>query len=609
MKRLMRKTQNEYEPAKPEKDTAVIRQDSVQIGAEETTIVQSTAGEGLEKKVANPPLETMTPQQQKNEKTKQGILANMELGERYTIGDMLMTFDCFDLGTTPQRVSALLVQMGARGTGQIVRTEDQGKVYFSIAEVPNNEEKLQRILANMEAGKRYTIGDMLMDFDCFESGTSPQRVSALLSRLGEKGTQQIIRKEANGKAYFSLAQGANESEKEAFPPPQIESSPRIPETQLAPQQQKNEETKQGILANMELGERYTIDDMLMTFDCFDLGTTPQRVSALLAQMGAKGTGQIVRTEDQGKAYFSIAMVPDNEEKLQRILANMKAGKRYTIGDMLMNFDCFEPGTSPQRVSALLSQFGERGSGDISRSVENGRTYYTLTDKGKKGKENITKRQINNSPVAESKEPPRTVKSTSTYVEKGIEQRQRINYFLTSETVNAVFQMKFEGDDDYYFNNAFTIDLIDGPFLLFYKSDSNSCSLEVDARYEVYDHTEHEARLEGNAVLRKGEGLRAKSKDSVQEIMPALMVFCSTLSAYIKKHGYSTKFAGLDPEEAGVLLEEKNGELTARVVQGSERPEMMCKTLSGDVVSCRPYKSDLRAKLMEDLIKHAEKQRN
>ena len=75
---------------------------------------------------------------------------------------------------------------------------------------------------------------------------------------------------------------------------------------LTPQQEKNEQTKQGILANMEVGERYTIGDMLTTFDCFETGTSPQRVSALLSQMGAKGTGQIVRTEDKGKAYFSLA---------------------------------------------------------------------------------------------------------------------------------------------------------------------------------------------------------------------------------------------------------------------------------------------------------------
>ena len=75
---------------------------------------------------------------------------------------------------------------------------------------------------------------------------------------------------------------------------------------LTPQQEKNEVVKEGILANMETGKRYTIGDMLMTFDCFEPTTSPQRVSALLSQLGAKGSGQVVRTEDKGKAYFSLA---------------------------------------------------------------------------------------------------------------------------------------------------------------------------------------------------------------------------------------------------------------------------------------------------------------
>ena len=75
---------------------------------------------------------------------------------------------------------------------------------------------------------------------------------------------------------------------------------------LTPQQEKNEVIKEGILANMETGKRYTIGDMLMTFDCFEPTTSPQRVSALLSQLGAKGSGQVVRTEDKGKAYFSLA---------------------------------------------------------------------------------------------------------------------------------------------------------------------------------------------------------------------------------------------------------------------------------------------------------------
>lgn len=78
------------------------------------------------------------------------------------------------------------------------------------------------------------------------------------------------------------------------------------ERKLTPHQIENESIKQGILDNMENGVQYTIADMLITFDCFPATMTPQRLSALLSQLGAHGTNQIVRTEVKGKAYFALA---------------------------------------------------------------------------------------------------------------------------------------------------------------------------------------------------------------------------------------------------------------------------------------------------------------
>ena len=78
------------------------------------------------------------------------------------------------------------------------------------------------------------------------------------------------------------------------------------ERKLTPHQIENEQIKQGILDNMENGVQYTIADMLVTFDCFPEGMTPNRLSALLSQLGARGTNQIVRSEVKGKAYFMLA---------------------------------------------------------------------------------------------------------------------------------------------------------------------------------------------------------------------------------------------------------------------------------------------------------------
>ena len=78
------------------------------------------------------------------------------------------------------------------------------------------------------------------------------------------------------------------------------------ERKLTPHQIENENIKDGILDNMESGKTYSIADMLITFDCFPVGMTVARLSALLSQLGAKGTGQVVRTEVKGKAFFALA---------------------------------------------------------------------------------------------------------------------------------------------------------------------------------------------------------------------------------------------------------------------------------------------------------------
>ena len=163
----------------------------------------------------------LTPHQQENERIKEGILDNMTLGTNYSIADMLCTFDCFPENMTPTRLSALLSQLGPRGSQQIDRIEANGKAYFCLVkqsgstDASDDERKLTPhqiendaimtgIVDNMAVGTNYTIADMLCTFDCFPETMTPQRLSALLSQLGERGSQQIDRIEADGKAFFVL---------------------------------------------------------------------------------------------------------------------------------------------------------------------------------------------------------------------------------------------------------------------------------------------------------------------------------------------------------------------------------------------------------------------
>jgi predicted transcriptional regulator len=69
------------------------------------------------------------------------------------------------------------------------------------------------------------------------------------------------------------------------------------------QQTANDSIKSAILGNMVEGKKYTITDLIKTVpECADL--TNQRVSALIRQLVDKG--EVVRTEDKRKAYFSLA---------------------------------------------------------------------------------------------------------------------------------------------------------------------------------------------------------------------------------------------------------------------------------------------------------------
>ena len=68
------------------------------------------------------------------------------------------------------------------------------------------------------------------------------------------------------------------------------------------QQTANAGIQTAILEGMEVGEKYTITDIIKTIpECADL--TNQRVSALVRQL--VDTGKMVRTEDKRKAYFSL----------------------------------------------------------------------------------------------------------------------------------------------------------------------------------------------------------------------------------------------------------------------------------------------------------------
>lgn len=81
--------------------------------------------ETLEKKSAS---KKMTTGQKENEVLKGKILENMENGAKYTIGDMIKTFECC-VGLSTSKVSALVRHL--KISGEVYRYEEKGIAYFT----------------------------------------------------------------------------------------------------------------------------------------------------------------------------------------------------------------------------------------------------------------------------------------------------------------------------------------------------------------------------------------------------------------------------------------------------------------------------------------------
>lgn len=167
---------------------------------------------------------------------------------------------------------------------------------------------------------------------------------------------------------------------------------------------------------------------------------------------------------------------------------------------------------------------------------------------------------------------------------------RPNFFCGVKTLQALlnYEPKTERDDI-----DLTVDLIEAPYLFVYTSDEEAWNLKVFGRGELYDHTSGSGVERGNLRVDKAreEGSGSTSDQLLHDNMGAFFEACRKLARYIRDENLQPLYEGLDPEKAGILLETTDGEIRARKVEGKERPEMMCTTLFGGTVMCRPYMED------------------
>lgn len=181
------------------------------------------------------------------------------------------------------------------------------------------------------------------------------------------------------------------------------------------------------------------------------------------------------------------------------------------------------------------------------------------------------------------------------------ENNRLNFFCSLAEMDMLHKTMDLDPSEAYIDSSFTVDVIDFPFLLFYSSNKDSCSLQINIRFDHYRHEEENGIKEAQISAPRGGGMQGQASDNVQQVVAPFMIFCMKLAKYLKGNRLDQKYPDLDPEEAGILLEAKEQTVEYRKVSGDDRPDMMCRKLSGEVKMMRPYDTDLKKRLLLEML--------
>lgn len=174
-----------------------------------------------------------------------------------------------------------------------------------------------------------------------------------------------------------------------------------------------------------------------------------------------------------------------------------------------------------------------------------------------------------------------------------------NFFAGIDALNCLLHMDFEKPTK---DIDLTLDLVELPFWFSFQSDEKTQTLKVYTQMELYNKDENMASERGSMVLDRASGeASGKAVEEIGENLTQFFVACQKLSCLIQEKGLEPLLKDLDPEKAGVLLTENDGELSWKVVTGRERPSLAVQTLFGGTTMARPYMDDfLERSVLDDL---------
>ena len=96
----------------------------------EPNIIYQTSHTNTQDLLQKPYTSTVSTCSQENQRIKDNILLEMEMGEKYTVSEIVQEFACCE-GLTHQKISALMRQLCVEE--KVYRFENKGRMYFTLA--------------------------------------------------------------------------------------------------------------------------------------------------------------------------------------------------------------------------------------------------------------------------------------------------------------------------------------------------------------------------------------------------------------------------------------------------------------------------------------------
>ena len=167
-------------------------------------------------------------------------------------------------------------------------------------------------------------------------------------------------------------------------------------------------------------------------------------------------------------------------------------------------------------------------------------------------------------------------------------QNRPNFFVSAETWSSLLDMEVDPEAPVF---DFSVDLINMPYRIFYVHEEEQDVMKVLKRLELCSYQEPDEPT-AEFVIRHGASeasvTMSEEDQSLQNALGAFYMLDSRIRTYVGRNGLYGEIRLARAENAGLLIESRDGSFSHRMLEGQDRPALQCATLFGGLQMMRPY---------------------